>query len=417
MTYRIWQRVVAVVAVALVLGIVAPGVCQVADPGEEDFAKGWDLLQKKQYQNARAALQEGLKRNPSNSLAHFYLGDVCRGLRDWACAEEHYEASLEVDDKSSVARMAKARLHKAKAWRLIQEAKSGIQDSQAKPDTVKEATEILERAKILGLDDEQLALYQQLREQSEKRASAAGSVSVGAAAQDEPMALVPAGAFTMGSEQGEPDERPVHQVFLEAYYMDVYEVTIGRYAKFLSATGMAPPRAWKEMNQPQNQQRPMVMVDWADAARYCRWAGKRLPTEAEWEKAARGTDARTYPWGNGSPTALHANFGKDAWEVYESLGYEGLMPVGILPDGQSPYGIHDLAGNVMEWVSDWDDENYYKTSPARDPRGPLTGDKKVLRGGAWSFGSAYLRAAKRGNYKPSDRFDNIGFRCAKTLSP
>jgi formylglycine-generating enzyme required for sulfatase activity len=223
-----------------------------------------------------------------------------------------------------------------------------------------------------------------------------------------PMVLVPAGEFTMGSDQGEDDEKPTHQVHLDAFYMDKFEVTVELYAKFLKATGIDAPRRWDLINQPPHQKLPVVSISWSNADTYCRWVGKRLPTEAEWEKAARGTDGRLYPWGNDSPNPRRANYGKSK----ESF-HQALVLVGTLHDGQSPYGIYELAGNVWEWTSDWYDKNYYQNGPARNPKGPLSGESKVLRGGSWLEGPQILRSVNRENLKPKSWY-YIGFRCAKT---
>jgi formylglycine-generating enzyme required for sulfatase activity len=142
-------------------------------------------------------------------------------------------------------------------------------------------------------------------------------------------------------------EKPVHRVSLDAYYMDKYEVTVGQYAKFLEATSHEAPPEWKILNQPPHQKFPVVTMDWSDANMYCHWAEKRLPTEAEWEKAARGTDGQIYPWGNGLSTPLRANIGKKKWDKHAAL-----VPVSTLEDGKSPYGIYDMGGNAWEWVSD-----------------------------------------------------------------
>ena len=231
-----------------------------------------------------------------------------------------------------------------------------------------------------------------------------------------PMVLVPAGEFTMGSNGDSDHEKPEHKVFLDAYYMDVHEVTVGQYEEFLEATSFDPPPSWTTMAQPAFENHPVVNVDWKDAHNYCKWAGKRLPTEAEWEKAARGTDRRIYPWGNDPPNPQRANYGKEKWD-----NHAALVPVGQLKDGKSPYGIHDLAGNAWEWVSDWYDPNYYADGPSKNPQGPETGKYKVLRGGSWDFAPENLRSSRRdfnipstADYdSPAYRNFNSGFRCAK----
>ena len=196
---------------------------------------------------------------------------------------------------------------------------------------------------------------------------------------DAPMALVPEGEFGMGVDGtiGLDDERPLHKVWLAAYFMDLYEVTTSRYARFLAATGRTPPWLWDSVNLSIHGDRPVIGVDWDDADAYCRWAGKRLPTEAEWEKAARGTDDRRFPWGNQAPTAELANFAVGARFSYS----QALMPVGHYDKAASPFGLYDMAGNVWEWVQDWYDGGYYERSPERNPAGPEQGQFKVLRGG------------------------------------
>jgi formylglycine-generating enzyme required for sulfatase activity len=223
------------------------------------------------------------------------------------------------------------------------------------------------------------------------------------------MVSIPAGEFTMGSQDGDSDERPAHQVYVDAFSIDVYEVTVGQYAEFLRSGEGRAPLDWKTMNQSAHQKRPVANVDWADAAAYCKWAGKRLPTEAEWEKAARGTDGRLFPWGNDPPTPFHANYGKAG-----SHDYETLAPVGTLEAGKSPYGTYDMAGNVWEWVSDWYDSDYYKSSPSQNPAGPSMGGFKVIRGGSWTSSLRNLRSADRYWDPPSFRSLYFpGFRCAK----
>jgi len=380
-----------------------------ADESAEKFATGYNFLKQQKYQEARTAYEAGLQQSPANAVAHFYLGDACRGLKAWTCAEEHYETSLELDAKSSVAGLAKQRGRKAKIWRLLDEGKQAINEPNASPDMIAQAEETLDIVNKLDLDDEQQARYQQLREKIKERNKGSNEKAESAHFPDRSMVLVPAGEFTMGSFGGDPDELPVHKVYLSAFFMDKYQVTVMQYARFLEATHRDSPPEWTRMNKQTNQSRPVANVDWEDADAYCKWAGKRLATEAEWEKAARGTDGRVYPWGNEPPTRFHANSGKEVWN-----NHSALAPVGTFEEGKSPYGIYDMAGNVWEWVSDWYAADYYQTSPSRNPTGPSIGIYKVIRGGSWGSGPSGLRSAERETHAPSFQGYGTGFRCAKT---
>ncbi len=217
------------------------------------------------------------------------------------------------------------------------------------------------------------------------------------------MVRVPAGEFWMGSDESAPDQTPKHRVYLDTFSIDQYETTNVLYKRFMDATGRAAPAYWSDSNFNGSSQ-PVVGVSWDDADAYCKWAGKRLPTEAEWEKAARGTDGRDYPWGN-------------QWESFRANSLESKpgkpTPVGSYPEGVSPYGAHDMAGNASEWVADWYDENYYKTSPARNPQGPGSGEERGLHRGSWIDRLIGLRAAYRQSAPPDNRDDWIGFRCAR----
>lgn len=386
-----------------------------AEAGEQDFTKGENLLKNKQYAEARAALEAGITKTPSNVQAHFNLAEACRGLAAWACAEEHYETALHLDAKSRTTGTREPRLRKmmvwqsleeVTAWRLLEEARGILVDGQPQPDKMKRAQEALDGANELGLNNEQQTVHREL--QAKLPGGRSTILQDSLRPGDAPMALVPAGEFTMGSTLRD-DEKPVHRVHLNAFYMDKYLVTVEQYAKYLEATGQEAPPEWEIMNQAQHQKRPVVNIDWTDAATYCKWAGKRLPTEAEWEKAARGTDGRLYPWGNDAPTRLHANFGKKGWE-----NHMALVPVGMYEMGKSPYGIYDLAGNAWEWVNDWYDHDYYKKSPTKNPQGPPTGKSKVVRGGNWLYVQEFLRSSFRFNAEPSGRQFGYGFRCAKT---
>jgi formylglycine-generating enzyme required for sulfatase activity len=223
------------------------------------------------------------------------------------------------------------------------------------------------------------------------------------------MVLVPAGEFTMGSAQGDDDEQPLHRVFLDSFYLDTFEVTNGQFAKFVSAIQSEPPWGFADRETPVvHADRPVRWVNWMEAWGYCLWAGKRLPTEAEWEKAARGTDGRIYPWGNDPPTTAHAVFGM-------TEGAETVSPVGNRDKGASPYGIHDLAGNLYEWVTDWYDEEFYSRHPTHNPHGPGEGTTKVQRGGSYINGPYRLRSSFRTKSDPTEHDPHVGFRCAHDL--
>lgn len=241
-----------------------------------------------------------------------------------------------------------------------------------------------------------------------------------------PMILIPAGEFIMGTNdvgtnwhQGNPNESPQHAVLLPTYAIDQYEVTIERYAKFMEATKHDAPPLWDDEAVVTAGDRPVVGVDWADAEAYCKWAGKRLPTEAEWEKAARGTDSRRYPWGDMQPFVDIANYNRGLWVSYPvtlvsvTSGVTGMsIRHGLKEGGKSPYGLYHMAGNASEWVADWYDREYYQTSPKDNPKGPSSGEKRVIRGGSWGDPPRNIRVTARFSAPPDFRDQSIGFRCA-----
>ena len=233
------------------------------------------------------------------------------------------------------------------------------------------------------------------------------------------MVEVPAGAFWMGCNAAvdtecDSDEKPQHQVTLSAYLIDATEVTVAAYAACVQAGACTEPDTGGYCNwgAADRAEHPVNCVDWDQAGAYCAWAEKRLPTEAEWEKAARGTDGAVYPWGNGAASCTLAVY-DDGSE--NGCGTGGTLPVGSRPAGASPYGALDMAGNVWEWVSDWFGGSYYDTSPSKNPDGPVSGSDRVIRGGGFYYGAAYLRASSRHGNSPGDPNGHFGFRCARSI--
>jgi formylglycine-generating enzyme required for sulfatase activity len=238
------------------------------------------------------------------------------------------------------------------------------------------------------------------------------------------MVLVPAGPFVMGRDDMSGVERPAHIVTLDDYYIDQYEVTNESYAAFLNDRGnqfegLAHWVEWydpdlhvKEVDgvwlvDPGYEMYPMNEMTWYGARAYCEWRSAHLPTEAQWEKAARGTDERTYPWGE-DITCDMANY---AACVYDSV------PVDSYPGGVSPYGAYNMAGNMMEWIADWYHKDYYANSPAENPTGPENGDFRIIRGSSWINNPGKLRTTYRFPKLPVLTYKSVGFRCARSLSP
>lgn len=222
------------------------------------------------------------------------------------------------------------------------------------------------------------------------------------------MVYIPAGEFMMGSTvedlNRDEDEEPSHTVYLEAYWIDKTEVTNAMFGMCIASKNCQPPAQSKYYQVEVYANHPIIGVSWEQANAYCAWAGRRLPTEAEWEKAARGMDGRMYPWGNDLPNADLANFNQM---------FDETQPVGSYPKGASPYGVLDMAGNAWEWVADGYSPDFYSTSPFENPLNESPINQRVLRGGNWNSNVEGIRSANRFWAFPN-RNDIDGFRCAKS---
>ena len=238
----------------------------------------------------------------------------------------------------------------------------------------------------------------------------------------EGMVLIEKGPFQMGSKKSMLElkphdlfntdrhtlgpENPAHEVHLDSFYIDIYEVTNEVYAKFIKATGAKNPKGWNnpEFNGPQQ---PVVGISWKEAVKFCEWQGKRLPTEAEWEKAARGKRTVKYPWGNTPPDSSRLNYNEEVKKT---------TPVGSYEAGKADSGLYDLSGNASEWVRDWHFPEYYLFSPKENPQGPEKGQYKVIRGGSWRNNAEYVDLTYRNATTPKNRSLGIGFRCARSAN-
>lgn len=212
----------------------------------------------------------------------------------------------------------------------------------------------------------------------------------------------------MGSSTGQLDEQPLHEVTLSPFYIDRTEVTVAAYGRCVSSGACSAPEVDQACNWRvrRRNDHPVNCVDWMQASAYCAWTGGRLPTEAEWEFAARGTDDRVFPWGQEPPSAQLCWSGRN----YRS----GTCAVGTFPGGASPFGVLDMAGNVWEWTSDW--YGMHTAAAATNPTGARAGRSHVARGGAWyGHDAARVRATYRNWFSPGDHFDYVGFRCARDV--
>jgi sulfatase modifying factor 1 len=221
----------------------------------------------------------------------------------------------------------------------------------------------------------------------------------------ESMVVVPAGWFMMGQNDERRSNRPQREVYVDAFAIDRRELTNGAFASFIAETGYQAD-GWDAERARTQPDLPVVGVLWRDADAYCRWAGKRLPTEAEWEKAARGTDGGRFPWGN--------TWDPSRANTAES-GCGGLLPVGTFRAGASPYGVLDMAGNAAEWVNDYFDFGYYTYAPIHNPTGPSEVLDHGLRGGSWASPYTHAQTFFRDSSHSTRPNPRVGFRCARSL--
>ncbi|MCD4784686.1 MAG: formylglycine-generating enzyme family protein [Candidatus Eremiobacteraeota bacterium] len=233
------------------------------------------------------------------------------------------------------------------------------------------------------------------------------------------MFLVPAGEFIMGAQksdkQAHKNEKPAHKVNLDAFYIYKYEVTYRQFKKFMKETGYKPGGNWDRFDKPEFLDHPVMNITFIDAMQYCKWAKVELPTEAQWEKAARGADGRLYPWGNDwNPNKCNNSELEDPDLIAKMNAItsgRGSLPVGSIKADTSPYGVMDMAGNINEWCSDRYKASYYKKSPYNNPPGPDKGFERSTRGGAWSLPPTRSRTTSRWSGSVESELDDYGFRC------
>ncbi len=336
-----------------------------------------------------------------------------REAEERAKREAEAKAKREAEERAKLEAAAKAKLEAEEHARREAEAKAQreAEERARREAEAKAKREAEERAKLE-------AAAKARRDASTRRAGERIFVRLDSD-QEMEFIRIPAGKFLMGSDpkkdrEAYSDEQPQHTVELPEYWIGRAPVTNAQYAAFVLAGGGKAPSHWRDNRPPQDKlDHPVVNVSWEDAVAYCAWLGRQtgqnidLPTEAQWEKAARGTDGRIYPWGNQKPDAQRCNYDSKVGDT---------TPVGRYnPAGDSPYGCVDMAGNVWEWCADWFDASYYAKSPASDPSGPASGQYRVVRGGSWLYVSRFVRAAYRNWNVPGLRDNSQGFRCR--LSP
>ncbi len=391
---------------------------------------GWTHYRKGNFDMAAAWTKRGIENAAGHkellTLAHMNLGFYSLLSREFAESKRWYQKALADKDPSAVSGMVKDIEDAAKRFANRPELEyftGWIYFHAGLKDTAKPFLEgYVEKNASGRFVEEARNLLETMHLKKVSAETSEPDTPNGQDAVPENMVHIPAGFFSMGSNKNGEDELPEHKVYVDAFYIDKYEVSATAYAEFLNAvdnvkgyyldnkfgvltfTGRFAPRPGLEAF-------PINNVNWNGAKAFCKWKGKRLPTEAEWEKAARGADKRLFPWGNTPPTPEQARY-LQAWT--EERKHRVMVPVDALEAGKSPYGVFNMAGNVKEWVDDWYDREYYtEESDYANPRGPIGGEFKVLRGGSWRDLAGFIYSSFRNNSYPDTRLEDYGFRCAK----
>ena len=393
---------------------------------------GWVYYRKGEFQMATAWTKRGLKLGSHvsqlNSLAIMNLGLYAWLNDDYAAAKKWYRKALEgrseiilkeiLKDLKDTALLFPDHIEAAffSGWALMEAGKKKMASQHL--------THFLTLAAKSELSNEARAMLGQKSPPANEKATNSNDYSSPSRQPPKNMALVPSGFFIMGSNDHGEDEAPEHKTYLDPYFIDRYEVSANDFAIFLNDVNNVNgyyldnkygTLLYNKKFQPRKgfANHPINNVKWKGAYEYCRWKGKRLPTEAEWEKAARGKDGRVYPWGNKSPTHSLARY-RQIWT--KEIKHHVMVPVDLFSEGVSPYGAHHMAGNVKEWVDDWFDREYYDDPVNHiNPRGQIGGEYKVLRGGSWRDLTGFIYSSFRNNAYPDARLDDYGFRCAKSI--
>ena len=393
---------------------------------------GWVYYRQGNFQMATAWTKRGLKlgsRAPQLSkLASMNLGLYAWLNDDYVAAKKWYRKALEGGSEKILTAILKDLNNTSLLFPEQTEAAffSGwvYVEADQKKMALPHLKQFLSLAVESELSKEAKAMLGQKILPTDKNFTDSKDTSSSSAKTLKNMVLIPSGFFLMGSNEHGEDESPEHRVYLDSYYIDRYEVSANDFAIFLNDVDNVQgyyldnkfgTLFFNGKFQPRKgfANHPINNVKWKGAHDYCRWKGKRLPTEAEWEKTARGTDGRVYPWGNKSPSHSLARY-RQVWS--KEIKHHVMVPVDMFIEGSSPYGAHQMAGNVKEWVDDWFDREYYNEPENHiNPKGQIGGKYKVLRGGSWRDLKGFIYSSFRNNAYPNSRLDDYGFRCAKNI--